>query len=132
MRALCRGRRRSRRRAAYNPPKPPPAITTSYATAAEASAKRRRERLRWPGAGAPAAAPDPPGRTREHVVGDGREALLVDSQREQQVGDAVGRGQVRLGGGDAEGVDGAAAVGQEQRARLADQPGPQLARLDGQ
>ena len=37
-----------------------------------------------------------PARARERVVGHGGEALLVLAQREQQVGDAVGRRQVRV------------------------------------
>ena len=41
------------------------------------------------------AAADAPGRAAEGQVGDRREALLVGAQGEQEVGDAVGRRQVR-------------------------------------
>jgi hypothetical protein len=63
------------------------------------------------------------------VVGDGREALLVHAQGEQQMGHAVGRRQVRLGGAHTEAVHPPPATDDQQRAGLADDPHAQAAGL---
>src|SRR5205823_1825966 len=63
----------------------------------------------------------------EGVVGHGREAGLVASQGEQQVGDAVRWRQLSVGGANAEAVHPPPA--DEQRPRLSHEPHPELAPL---
>ena len=64
------------------------------------------------------------------MIRDGREALLVLSQRQEQVGYAVGRRQLRVRHAHAEAVHAPAARRDEQRAALADQPGAERAALE--
>jgi len=66
------------------------------------------------------------------VVRDRREALLVGSQRQQQVRDPVGRRQVALGGPHAEAVNPVSTVRHQDRAGLAEEPDPELPALHRQ
>ena len=92
-------------------------------SAAASSAGRKRGRQ---------PAPHAPPRAAEGEVGDGREAVLVGAQREQQVGDPVGRRQRAVLDVHAPAVHAAAARAHEQRAGLADQPDAERAALEHQ
>ena len=70
--------------------------------------------------------------TRERVVRNRGEPLLILAQRQQQVRDPVGGRQLALDGANAEAVHTAAAGRHEQRAALAEQPDAQLSRLESQ
>src|SRR4051794_14551061 len=100
---------------------------TTFQAMCWARTLRGRAGGRQRGARARAEAPaQPPRRPRERVVRDGREAGLVGAQGKQEVGDAVGRGQLGIGGRDAEAVHALAAWSQQERAGLAHEPGSEL------
>src|SRR5215210_6745513 len=100
-------------------------MTTVAATTGSARGACRVERRAHRGGKPPPHAPHGP---REGVVRDGREAVLVGPQGQQQVRDAVRRRQLGLRGPDAEAVDPAAR--QQQGSGFADEPGAELTALE--
>src|SRR5438034_5161368 len=72
----------------------------------------------------------PPACAAEGEVGDGGEAGLVLAQREQEMGRAVGRGQVAVGDADAVAKDPPASGAYEYRATLPHEPHAQAAALE--
>src|SRR5437588_9853316 len=74
----------------------------------------------------------PPAGAREGEVCERRKSDLIGSQREQQVGDAVARGQVGIRDLHAVAVDATAARAHQHRASLTDDPGTELRALNDQ
>ena len=105
------------------PERPAEAAASCELAHARAASSATREPASQP----PAQAPPRPG---EREVRDGREPRLVGAQRQQQVRDPVARGQRAIGRLHAIAVDAPAARSDEDRAGLAEQPGPEPTTLE--